>query len=43
MADHWPHLMKAAPLLRTPNSSSRQALVRTLLDARSIHLHPHMR
>lgn len=38
MADHWPHLMKAAPLFLTPNSSSRHALIRIFLDAVSIHL-----
>ena len=38
VADHWPHLMKAAPLLRTPSSSSRQARMRSFFAARSIHL-----
>ena len=38
VADHWPHLMKAAPLLRTPSSSSRHARMRSFLAARSIHL-----
>ena len=39
VADHWPHLMKAAPLFLTPSSSSRHACIRSFLEVRSAHLH----
>ena len=39
VADHWPHLMKAAPLCRMPSSSSRHARMRSRAAQRSAQLH----
>ena len=38
VADHWPHLMKAAPLCRMPSSSRRHARMRSRAAQRSAQL-----